>query len=887
MTLWLRLLLALLVIPWLLMLALGGWQFAADDRQRREALVTRIEDGVRLLAPALAEARDTATPTPPAALLERLTRLTDVAEVRWRDDVSTPAPPPARASLVRRDGQAHVIVPLPEAAAPAARLDVTLRDGALSLPRYRQLAGWSIALTLAMLMLGLTALLVPRRALATLAEQRHVLERLRAGDRRARLPTEGPRELALLSRAINGLADTLVSGRHGDTPVTTELRASLQTIERQNAELENARQQAQEANRVKSEFLANVSHEIRTPLNGIIGFCRLLERSPLEARQQEWLENVTLAADNLLSLVNGILDFSKLEAGKLSLDTTSLDIAEIIDEVLLLQAPAAQDKDLEMLGLVYDDVPATLSGDPLRIRQILTNLVHNAIKFTDHGEILVRVQVEAEHGSDIVLGIRVSDTGIGLAEEVRDQLFQPFVQGESSRLSHPGGTGLGLMICRKLLDQMHGDIRADSTPEGGTTFHVTLPLGVVTAADERRPVLDLGGRRLVLREPHTPSRRALAHLLQRAGAEVRVLERPATAESLPADTDLVIEAVSAGIDPATRTRLEQLPCPVLLLGRSEPRELETSGLPDTIRWFTKPLTRARLAAALNGLLPPPAHPPAPIAAGASRATAPGTRVMIVDDIASNRLLVSELLRQRGIEGALEADSGEAALAQARRQSVDLVLMDIRMPGMDGIATTAALRRLGGAWRHCPIVALTAHARAEDTRSLLDSGMQAVLTKPLDEHALGRVLSDHLALPPSTAPSRAIPRRGLTTDDDELPVVDTELGITLAGGQPALAERMLAALLESLDAIEAELRRTHERGDESAFLDAVHHLNGACRYCGVPQLALVAETLESRLRAQGIASVADIYETLLEAIQRLRAWHTEQTRPVTPPDGGER
>lgn len=885
MTLWLRLLLALLVIPWLLMLALGGWQFAADDRQRREALVTRIEDGVRLLAPALAEARDTVTPTPRAAPLERLARLTDVADVRWRDSGSADSTPPARTSLIRRDGRTHVIVPLPGVASPAAWLDVTLHDGALSLPRYRQLAGWAIALALAMLMLGLTALLVPRRALATLAEQRHVLERLRAGDRRARLPTEGPRELALLSRAINGLADTLASGRHGDTPVTTELRASLQTIERQNAELESARQQAQDANRVKSEFLANVSHEIRTPLNGIIGFCRLLERSPLEARQQEWLENVTLAADNLLSLVNGILDFSKLEAGKLSLDTTSLDIAEIIDEVLLLQAPAAQDKDLEMLGLVYDDVPATLSGDPLRIRQILTNLVHNAVKFTDHGEILVRVQVEAEHDGDVMLGIRVSDTGIGLAEEVRDQLFQPFVQGESTRLSHPGGTGLGLMICRKLLDQMHGDIRADSAPEGGTTFHVTLPLGVVTPAAERRPALDLGGRRLVLREPHTPSRRALAHLLQRAGAEVLVLERPATAESLPADTDLVIEAVSTGIDPGARTRLEQLPCPALLLGRSEPRELETSGLPDTLRWFTKPLTRARLAAALHELLPPPAHPPTPIAAGAFRATASTPRVMIVDDIASNRLLVSELLRQRGIEGALCADSGEAALALARRQRVDLVLMDIRMPGMDGIATAAALRRLGGAWRHCPIVALTAHARAEDTRSLLDSGMQAVLTKPLDEHALGRVLSDHLALPPSPGPVASA--HGTTLEDDELPVVDTELGITLAGGQPALAERMLAALLESLDEIEAELRRTYALDDESAFLDAVHHLNGACRYCGVPQLALVAETLESRLRAQGIASVADIYVTLLEALQRLRAWRAEQARPVTTPDGGKR
>ncbi|KXS39422.1 MAG: two-component system, NarL family, sensor histidine kinase BarA [Halomonadaceae bacterium T82-2] len=882
MTLWLRLLLALLVIPWLLMLALGGWQFAADDRQRREALVTRIEDGVRVLAPFLAETRDTATAAPPAALLDRLARLTDVDAVHWRDTAATNTPPPGRAALTRRDGRAHVIVPLPAEGnvAPPAWLDVTLDDGALSLPRYRQLAGWAVALTLAMLVLGLIALLVPRRALATIAEQRHVLERLRAGDTSARLPNEGPHELALLSLAINGLADTLASSHPADTPVTTELRASLQTIERQNAELENARQQALDASRVKSEFLANVSHEIRTPLNGIIGFCRLLERSPLDARQQEWLENVTLAADNLLSLVNGILDFSKLEAGKLALDTAGLDIAEVIDEVLLLQAPAAQGKGLEMLGLVYDDVPTTLSGDPLRIKQILTNLVHNAVKFTDRGEVLVRVQVEAEYGSRVVLGIRVSDTGVGLAEEIRDQLFQPFVQSEATRLSHPGGTGLGLMICKKLLDQMDGEIRADGTPGGGTTFHVTLPLDVVESAGERGTALDLSGRCLVLVEPHTPSRRALAHLLRQAGAEVVMRDASPTAESLPAGTDLVIEAVSAGIDPVTRARLGRLPCPVLVLGKCEPRESETGGLPDTIRWFSKPLTRARLAVALSELLP--AGSLSLAAHAADEAPSPqGACVMIVDDIASNRLLVSELLRQRGIENIFCADSGEAALALARRQSADLVLMDIRMSGMDGIATTTALRRLGGPWRHCPVIALTAHARPADIRSLLASGMQAVLIKPLDEQALDRVLDDYLALPPAPDAAATPARRDTAADDDELPVVDAELGITLAGGRPELAERMLATLLESLDATEAELRRTYESGDDTAFLDAVHHLNGACRYCGVPQLALVAETLESRLRAQGIASVADIYETLLNALQRLRAWQTAQTRPVAP------
>ncbi|MBZ9556596.1 MULTISPECIES: ATP-binding protein [unclassified Modicisalibacter] len=877
MSLWFRLIVASLAMPLLALALLGGWQLYATDTWRRDALVTRVTQAVELVRPELvAASRDERLDS----LLGRLEALDGVAAVAL-----DPAPPASAATGLHRDaGRWHVRLALPgspPASSAPLWLDVTLRQGVLALPFYRQLSELALTLLGAALILGSAALLLPRRLFATLQAQRDVLQRVASGDHDARLPASPFRELDDTSRAINALADHLRQ-EHESTHTriertTADLRESMETIERQNQELDGARRQALEASRVKSEFLANVSHEIRTPLNGIVGFCRLLHRSPLDEHQREWLGHVEQAADNLLSLVNDILDFSKLEAGKLPLDTVELDIAELVDEVLLLEAPGIQNKGLEMLGLVYDDVPSSLLGDPLRIKQVLTNLTHNAVKFTDRGEILVRVQVEADHGSEAVIGVRVSDTGMGLPPEVRQQLFQPFVQGSVSRSTHPGGTGLGLKICKQLLDQMGGAIDVTSEAGTGTTFHATLPLRLGQSGASRAALQDLGGRHIALFEPHGPSRLALRHWLRSAAAEVTILDAPATRETLPDATDLLIEAQPHATLPACE-RLATLDCAILLLRHGEPDD-DPDRLPPRCRTFLKPLTRQRLATALHQLLvdeaPGLTSPPAPLptAAPEPRRVTARHRVLTVDDIASNRLLVEEWLKHRGVE-CVSARNGEEALALARAQRFDLVLMDIRLPGMDGIETTTALRRLDEHWANCPIVALTAHALPEDTRALVDTGMQAVLTKPLDVTALDRLLATYLDLP--DAPRDDAPAG---TDDEELPVVDTDLGTTLAGGRPDLAQRMLDDLLESLDDSEARLRQTYQAGDEEGFLDAVHHLNGACRYCGVPQLALVAETLESRLRAQGIDAVADIHEALLDALQRLRDWRSETTSPA--------
>ncbi len=890
MSLRLRLCLGLLVAPLLLLLLFGAWQLQQDAEQRRAALTARLADGLALLRdPAAAD---------PAAEADRLgLRLLSFDAVRGvtlrtsegralsHFGTLRPAPTaPIQAGLDQRAERWHLQLPLAARADGQVPLwlDLMLRDDVFDLPYYRQLTQFMLAWLAAALLLGGLCFLLYRRLFATLDDQRDALQRLYAGDYEFRLNPSGARELMTTSAAINALGEHLKAAqeemRQQVEQATADLRESMDTIEIQNIELDGARRRARQANRVKSQFLANMSHEIRTPLNGIIGFCRLLGRSQLDDHQREWLTHTEMASSNLLSLINDILDFSKIEAGKLRLASVELDMAELVDEVLVLQAPDAQQKDLQLLGLVYDDVPRALLGDPLRIKQVLTNLVHNAVKFTERGEVIVRVQLEELRGSETMLSVRISDTGPGLADDVRQQLFQPFTQSSTVSASHVSGTGLGLMICKQLVEQMGGTIAADTQPVQGTTFSVSLPLRLAPRTVQRPPTINLDALRIAIHEPHTLTRQALAHLLRSWGAEVQVLATPPTAEGLAADTRLVIVALSHGELTSRLARLQRrlaaLPCRLLLLVNGEPQTTdEALALPENARLFYKPLTRARLAQALKPLLsdtPTALLPHAP----------PGEEhdepcVLAVDDIETNRLLVGELLAQLGVASVL-AESGEEALALASGQRFDLVLMDIRMPGMSGLETMAALRRLGGAWTHCPFVALTAHAMPDDSQELIDAGMQAVLTKPLDSDALEDVLANYLGL---TLPTPTRPDTPVARVDDELPVIDGELGVTLAGGRQELAERMLEGLLESLDASEAELRKSFADHDTTAFLDAVHHLNGACRYCGVPQLALVAETLESRLRAQGIDAVDDVFTTLLEAMQRLRDWRASRPTPA--------
>ncbi|GHA89311.1 histidine kinase [Modicisalibacter luteus] len=760
-------------------------------------------------------------------------------------------------------------------------MDLSISNNELELMTYRQLASHALAwIGMALLLLAL-AYIIKRRFFPVLSAQRDALARLNAGDYEYRLPTRGPQELAPLTRAINDIGQHLLNSRNNMRQqieqTTADLQESMETIEIQNIELDMARRRAQQANRIKSEFLANMSHEIRTPLNGIIGFCRLLGRSRLDARQREWLGHVETASDNLLSLINDILDFSKIEAGKMELESVPIDMVSMVDEVLMLQAPSSQQKDLQLLGLVYDDVPSELVGDPLRIKQVLTNLVHNAVKFTESGEVIVRVLVEESDNGEPILGVKVSDTGIGLSADLQQRLFQPFSQVSTARTRHHGGSGLGLMICKQLVEQMGGQIAVSSHPGHGSEFSFTLPLRLTGLHQtERQPEIQLDNPQIAIHEPHEATRRALTHLFECWGAEVHVVDGGHALHT--ACYDLILVGLSRDELQGEALRswnacFSGLTCPVLALVNTNPYDVTELRLPPRSDILPKPFGRGKLADCVRRLLGrSEANSPEDDSFGTARPSPSlsDRSVMVVDDILSNRLLVKELLDQAGLDCLLAA-SGEEAIALAHEHSAGLVLMDIRMPGMNGVEAMQSLRRLGGSWANCPYIALTAHALEDETRKLLDAGMNKVLTKPLEEHSLTKVLETYLDIK-----LKLRTKHERHYSEDELPVVDMDLGRAMAGGNPELAKDTLRMLLDSLDDSEKKLHQTYSQGDAEAFLDAVHYLNGACRYCGVPQLALLCESLETRLRAQGISAVGDLLEEVFEAMQRLRDWQASQT-----------
>nr|WP_299241903.1 ATP-binding protein [uncultured Halomonas sp.] len=890
-----RLLTLVLGVPLLLLLIQSSYLFLQDQHQRHAMLRDHLSESVELLTPSLAQALSRGDSERFQPLLQRLMDLDGVSAVvlhgndgsvvKSLGSTQTPLALPAqrRTRVVEEDTQWRLFKPLPAFAPPWANrdeankyywLEVVIHDSNRALVDYRQLAHYALAWLIMAALLLLTTYGALRRVLPTLRAQRQTLQRLDRGKYDARARESGPHELILLSRAINNLGDHLLRTKEDQRQqleqATSELQESMETIEVQNIELDMARRRAQQANRIKSEFLANMSHEIRTPLNGIIGFCRLLGRGRLDNREREWLEHIETASNNLLTLINGILDFSKMEAGKLELDSVAFDMVPLIDEVLTLQAPAAQEKDLQLLGLVFDDVPSELLGDPQRIKQVLINLVSNAIKFTERGEVIVRVLVDESEGSDVRLRIRVSDTGIGLPPAIREQLFQPFSQGSISRSREYGGSGLGLMICKQLVEQMGGEISADNQPDGGSEFGFTLALRSLVGAAERPPELRLASPLIGLWEPHKTTRQVLGHQLERWGARVRLLQQDTTVD---ASLDLLIVGISrADLQPQRlqiwRQRLATANCPALVLMNSDPYDLVDMTLPYGGEILCKPIPRARLCEVIERLVL--ADSPAPTQARKKEALEHGdgpARALVVDDIASNRILVRELLHQAGITTLL-AESGHEALALAREQEVDLVLMDIRMPGMNGVEVMQALRQLGGRWATCPYIALTAHAERDETRWLLEAGMQEILTKPLDEQALARILTLYLGV---MAPFDKMTKSAADDEQDPLAVVDMQLGQRLAGGRIELARKTLAMLLDSLPQSETQLRESFAAGDEKAFLDAVHHLNGACRYCGVPELALLSEALETRIRAQGLSAVGSMLDEVFAAMQRLKEW----------------